>query len=129
LGFWTLLIQAIETFFRDLERLFGMASATGKVTANVTLLDSAGNPVPSQQVSVTYVLTGSTGVAPVNFATITTDANGKGSASGNVNAPGTYDFTATYAGEAGVYDPATPAVVTGVKVTASVALTLAIIIG
>ena len=128
MSFWTSFIQAIESFIKYVMQLLGMTSATGKVTANVTLLDSGGNPVASQAVPVTYVPTGSSGATPVTLGTATTNSTGQGSTSGNVPAPGTYDFTASYAGETGVYAAATPVTVTGVKVVAGTALTLAIVL-
>ena len=103
-----------------------MVSATSLVTANITLKDNAGNPLGSQQVTVSYVPS-SGGTATTLGSAITTDPTGAGTTSGQVNAPGTYDFTATFAGVPGQY-PTTTATQTGVQVTAGVLLTLSIVV-
>lgn len=74
-----------------------MSQATASVTAVGFLLDSAGNPVANESITINNRVSGATTFAP--FVTATTGADGSYSASGTVNAPDSYDFQAVFDGD------------------------------
>ena len=100
-----------------------MASqATATANAVVALNDSGGNSIASQPVVVTYVPTGQT--TPITtLGTGTTNSAGVATVSAEVPAPGTYDFTATFAGVPGKYSPST-STQKGVVVAADTVITI-----
>ena len=104
-----------------------IATATASVQANVTLLDSAGNPIANQTVTITFTPSAGGTSSPLGTGTITTNASGQGTLTGSVPAPGTYNFAANFAGVSGQYN-ASSASQNNVAVATDTTLTLSIIV-
>jgi 5-hydroxyisourate hydrolase-like protein (transthyretin family) len=72
-----------------------MGSRQVKLTA--VLKDSAGNPLANKTISFSYKA--STETTWISAGTATTDSTGTASVTVTVTTPGTYDFSASFAGD------------------------------
>jgi hypothetical protein len=74
-----------------------MATPTATIDASAVLVDSAGNPLPSETATFQFAVSGGGTKAPLGSGSATTDNTGTAALSGTVSAPATYDFFVNFA--------------------------------
>lgn len=96
--------------------------ATRQVRLTAVLKDSGGNPISGRKISFSYRTSG--GATWTSAGAATTGGDGSASVTVSLTAPGTYDFQASFEGDA-QYEPATATVANyTVKSATSITLTI-----